>query len=464
MSSPSIRPGNPTIAQLSHGGNRWLCLVAGVVTALSSACTFDADKLRARNDQGRDASSYLPETADVGGVRDEAAVRKDLGSERRFDGPSDSVDVPVSGDGQIAGEIAGDDAQGVDSSVGEDVLASEDGADDVAAAGTGGAGGSIGSGGAGGNAADWGAGMGGTDRDMNGGTRGGDRDSGSGGAGGSAGGGSGGAGGNGTGGAGGGYPDAALVDARDGAAREADPPAIDPDLVLWYRFDESSGTAAADSAGFGGVARSATLATVGTGSSVAFSTAKQVGTHALAFTPFLYPGGGGYVTMPTLHDLAPNAITIAVWLKLDVATPYQNWERIFDYGDSSTGPRWFNLAARSGTIPYGPIFAMSNIGHGTTDQQRLISSTAITANVWHHLAVVLGAGAPYTGVMFLDGVIVASNDAMTLHLSDIGSTANNWLGRSEFTTDPYFSGSLDDFRVYKRALTQQEIVALMAVR
>jgi hypothetical protein len=40
----------------------------------------------------------------------------------------------------------------------------------------------------------------------------------------------------------------------------------------------------------------------------------------------------------------------------------------------------------------------------------------------------------------------------------------NWLGRSPFTNDPYFSGSLDDFRIYKQALLATEIAALAAPR
>jgi hypothetical protein len=57
---------------------------------------------------------------------------------------------------------------------------------------------------------------------------------------------------------------------------------------------------------------------------------------------------------------------------------------------------------------------------------------------------------------------------MTLHASDVGATSNNYLGRSQFngaaSGDPLFNGSLDDFRVYKRALSQQEIADLLAIR
>jgi hypothetical protein len=240
---------------------------------------------------------------------------------------------------------------------------------------------------------------------------------------------------------------------------------IDPDLVLWYRFDESSGTTAFDSAMFEGVARNATLMTIGSVPTALFSTTRQVGSHALALTPSTYyPSSyGAYVVMPAFDTLAPNAVTMAVWVNLAAATSAQNWERIWDFGDSTTAPRWMNLTARNGASPYGPVFNMSASGHTTAVQERIVAPAPLTANVWHHIAVVLPAGTPFTGVMYIDGVAVATNEAMTVHWSDIGATTNNWLGRSEFTADPYFNGLLDDFRVYRRALSQQEIAALIAV-
>ncbi len=241
---------------------------------------------------------------------------------------------------------------------------------------------------------------------------------------------------------------------------------IDPDLVLWYRFDENGGTVAYDSAQKAGVSRNATLMTEGAGSAT-FSTTRQVGTNALALAPGGGPArdGGGYAVIPALDELAPDAVTIAVWVRLALAGPAQTWERIYDFGDSTTAPRWLNLTARSGASPYGPVFNMSKTGHDTPDQQKLTGMTALTANTWHHIAVVLPAGSPtFTGVMYVNGEIAATNSAMTVHFSDIGPTTKNWIGRSQYPDDPYFNGSIDDFRVYSRALRQEEIQALMAVR
>jgi Concanavalin A-like lectin/glucanases superfamily len=62
----------------------------------------------------------------------------------------------------------------------------------------------------------------------------------------------------------------------------------------------------------------------------------------------------------------------------------------------------------------------------------------------------------------------APGDQQRHDTTDIGATTNNWLGRSQFSgasgNDPCFNGYLDDFRVYRRALSQAEISAMFALR
>jgi hypothetical protein len=244
---------------------------------------------------------------------------------------------------------------------------------------------------------------------------------------------------------------------------------VDPDLVLWYRFDEISGTSAADSALFGGTARNAPLEALGTGGGAAFTTSKQVGTHALRLLPSpSNPNTNGpYLKAPPLQDLAPNALTIAVWVNLIPASNSQTFERVFDYGTGTQANSFLCLGTRAPSNNVTPIaFVIAPSGFSTNPSvaQALITPSGLTSNAWHHLAVVLPAGAPYTGVLYLDGVPVATNSAMTLHASDMGATTNNWLGRSQASGDPLFAGSLDDFRVYRRALSAQEIAALFALR
>ncbi|MGO4376332.1 LamG-like jellyroll fold domain-containing protein, partial [Paenibacillus sp. MCAF20] len=56
-------------------------------------------------------------------------------------------------------------------------------------------------------------------------------------------------------------------------------------------------------------------------------------------------------------------------------------------------------------------------------------------------------------------VNVGSNNAMTFKPSHMGSTTQNWIGRSQYN-DPYLNGRVDDFRIYNKVLTAGEIAAL----
>ena len=56
---------------------------------------------------------------------------------------------------------------------------------------------------------------------------------------------------------------------------------------------------------------------------------------------------------------------------------------------------------------------------------KIDSTAALSLNAWHHLAVVLADGSPYTGSLYVDGVLAGSNAAMTLHPADLGATVHN---------------------------------------
>lgn len=236
-------------------------------------------------------------------------------------------------------------------------------------------------------------------------------------------------------------------------------PAIDPDLVLWYKFDESSGTTAVDSAMSGGTARNGTLMKSGTGTA-AFSTTHQVGANALNLVGSSNTVGG-YVTIPNPQTLAPAALTISAWVNLTVNGASQNWERVFDFGVSTSV--YMLLTARAGDGNNEVRFAITKKG-GSTNEERLGGTGVLSVGAWHHLVVVLAAGSPYTGQLYIDNMPVSTNTKMTLHLGDLTTIVTSYLGRSQFAADPYFSGYLDDFRVYKRALTAAEIAALYALR
>jgi cysteine-rich repeat protein len=243
----------------------------------------------------------------------------------------------------------------------------------------------------------------------------------------------------------GGVSGAAGREARGGAAG-------DPDLQVWYRFDDRTGTLAADASGMG---RTATLVSVRPGSA-SFSPVAKIGSGAvdLVGTGMM---GGGYVLLPgAVSALAPDAVTIACWVLLHTSSAEA---RLFDFGvDASTS--MFLTPQHGGFLSLGGDVEFQ-ISHGATSQQSIESTSALSPGIWHHVAVVLRSGSPYTGSLYIDGALAAMNTGMTLHPSDLGMTINNWLGRSTTSTsDPYLDALLDDFRIYSRALTDSEIAAL----
>ena len=76
------------------------------------------------------------------------------------------------------------------------------------------------------------------------------------------------------------------------------------------------------------------------------------------------------------------------------------------------------------------------------------------------MAVTLNAG---MGILYLDGVQVGTNAAMTLNPAVLGNTTRNYLGKSQSVSDPYLNGALDEFRIHNAALSAAEIAATAAL-
>lgn len=137
-------------------------------------------------------------------------------------------------------------------------------------------------------------------------------------------------------------------------------------------------------------------------------------------------------------------ITIAAWVQWDGGG---NWQRLFDFGNG-TGSYLF-LTPKSGSNTMRFV-----IKNGGTEQ--IVETTALATGTWTHLAVTLSATG---GKIYVNGNLAASNAAMTLKPSEI-KPATNYLGRSQFAADPYFDGRVDEFHVFRRALTAGEISTL----
>ena len=202
--------------------------------------------------------------------------------------------------------------------------------------------------------------------------------------------------------------------------------------VVWYKFDETSGTTAADSSGFG---KNATLVNGPTW--VAGKSGNAVNLD----------GTNDYVSMPSGIVSGLNDFSIATWVKQDAL---KTWSRIFDIGTGTT-VNMFLTPSGGGTIR----FAITTGGSGA--EQRINGTATLATGAWKHVAVTLAGS---VGTLYVDGVQVGQNSSMTLKPSSLGSATQNWIGRSEYSADPYLDGQIDDFRIYDRALSASEVQGL----
>ncbi|MEQ4304625.1 beta-L-arabinofuranosidase domain-containing protein [Plantactinospora sp. B6F1] len=204
-------------------------------------------------------------------------------------------------------------------------------------------------------------------------------------------------------------------------------------FVAHYRFDETAGTAAADATGNG---RTGTL-TGGAG----WTTGRTGNAVSLN-------GTSGHVSLPAGLLAGATAFTVATWVRRTAAA---TWARVFDFGTGTGTYLFLTPQSSAGTVR----FAVTTGGAGA--EQQLNGPAALPVDTWTHVAVTQTGN---TGVLYVGGVEVARNTALTVRPSALGSTTNNWIGRSQYAGDPYLAGAVDGFRVYARALSAAEVAEL----
>lgn len=197
-----------------------------------------------------------------------------------------------------------------------------------------------------------------------------------------------------------------------------------PAFVAHYLFNETGGTTAADATGNG---RTATLA------------------GGALFSGGTVDLNGGYVSLPSGILAGATAFTIATWVRIDTLA---TWSRIFDFGTGTGAYLFLTPRSSAGTAR----FAITASGSGA--EQRIDAPAALPTGAWTHVAV---TSTGTLGVLYVNGVEVARNTALTIRPANTTAT---WIGRSQYSGDPYLDGAVDGFRVYSRALTPAEVTTI----
>ena len=203
-------------------------------------------------------------------------------------------------------------------------------------------------------------------------------------------------------------------------------------LVAAYGFDEGSGTAVTDASGFGNT---------GTVSGTSWTSQGRFG-NALTFN------GSSWVTVNDSDSLdLTSGMTIEAWVYPTVNPP--TWTTVIIKEQPEISNLVYGLFATSPfDRPLVDVF--------TTSVHELYGPSTVPLNTWTHLVGTYDAVGGQS--MYVNGVQVA-------HVSTTGnmvtSTGVFRMGGNSIFGE-YFVGTIDEVRVYNRALSQTEIQADMA--
>jgi hypothetical protein len=215
-------------------------------------------------------------------------------------------------------------------------------------------------------------------------------------------------------------------------------------------------------------------------------TVRGAGASANA-TQLILPGGASataaYVDLPNGIVSSLTDATFEAWYTIDTT---EVWARIFDFGSTAGGELTGPGGGGGGEdyIFYGPMrgnvideqrAAIRNndplFGPGGTAGIVGGTEAAIdpefnhTLDVQYHMALVFDANGgndpgEATMTLYINGALPPGelNNPLqtTIQLNNLNDV-NNWLGRSNWTSDTNFDGMLNEFRIYDQALSASDV-------
>jgi autotransporter-associated beta strand protein len=162
-----------------------------------------------------------------------------------------------------------------------------------------------------------------------------------------------------------------------------------------------------------------------------------------------FSGSGQYVALDrSVADT--RAFTFAVWVKPSGGAANQ---AVLWLGASSTKRLYFTANNGSGQSKF-------SIVNGGTEQS--LTSAALPAGVWSHVALVLDGGIgtlQVNGSTAASGPITITPDQLLAPNTTTG-LQHNYLARSEGVLMPMFQGSIDDVQFFSSALTSEQLAAV----
>ncbi|GAB1268445.1 hypothetical protein NBRC116493_16980 [Aurantivibrio infirmus] len=224
-------------------------------------------------------------------------------------------------------------------------------------------------------------------------------------------------------------------------------PVVVPLAIAEYRMDEASwnGTAGEviDSAGSG-------LHGTAVGGSTTASALSAVTGSPGTCRYGVFDGLDDYLNVGNISDTLNATASLAFWIRTTQTGNNTGW--------LAPGITGVEQSGGSDDIFWGWLDASGHIGLSVGNSYSTKSSTVINDDVWHHIVLtrdhMLG-----TYKIYVDGNLDASG---AIAAGVIGNTYSS-IGRIEDTggSPEYFSGQLDEVRVYDSVLTDADVLVVM---
>lgn len=213
--------------------------------------------------------------------------------------------------------------------------------------------------------------------------------------------------------------------------------AQDPSLLGYWKFDEGSGTTASDSSG----------------NNKHGTVYGALWTDGNAGNALQFDGADDHVDFPILYSSSPSALTVIAWIKFPM-TGVDIYRDIVWHGDNGE----FELQFRYDALGWGEAIFKVKLETGVWSS---VGAGEIPEYEWHQIAGVWTRADKIK--IYKDGTLTAEQPVGDYALLDPGPTfARGVIGAyhdSVYYTK-HFIGAIDEVRIYNRALSVDEIIAL----
>ena len=204
----------------------------------------------------------------------------------------------------------------------------------------------------------------------------------------------------------------------------------DNSLVLYYSFENgSTATVGADAESY----------------NVSFSSNEGIIGKAVYMD-----GNSSYLKLPSdLNKSLGGDFTVSTWAKFD---SLNWWMRVFDFGANDKSYAFLGLSA-----PNDLRYAL--LTDGTAGELNMTATGVVKEKEWHHFTLVRENKVMK---LYVNGILYAESATFGDNTPCDIENSLNYIGKSQFSADPYFHGYIDEFKVFNKALTDKDIIENMA--